>query len=753
MRRQLIFLIILIFIIPNIIKNNHINGFEESSIIQLSDDVILPSDDEDIYYKHTKPNSATIKIANDLIDNNSILLLNYWDIYVYPGEKINWSADPFDDITWDFYFHSLWMVNYLLDAYSLTLDDKYLVEARDIILSWNQANPDKQNQSSISAWKDHSTSNRLTMYVHFWDYYKGSNLSNLTFESDFMSIIHSHTNFTADPDYYAWWNNHGLFQSQALLQIGVFFPEFTESEYWIDLSKSRISTRISTNVTDSGIYKEHSTSYHYLALKLFMNIKTFCDHYSIEFSELDIKIDKMQEYMGYAAKIDGTVPMIGDSSAVQFLNFELDSISNDYLLFRTSNGVEGIDVDNPSIVYPDAGVAIFKNDWDNEEPIYLNFVNRYHSVAHKHADDLSFVLSYGQTDFFVDGGKYNYVESDPYRMFIRSTFAHNTITVDNQSYAINDSSDFGNPKITNHYIGSDFNLVEATHSLYDGVEIFRTIIFFPDGAILINDRVESLDNHYYTQVFNLGTDVELLENGISSAQLSSKLENKRINIEQLKNVDNYSLFYGSTEPIQGWQSSSLNEVNPINSLHFSQYGSTLEFQTAINIGTSIIDAQRTVVNNEVYFDIEFTNGSKRIIKLNDFDNDETINELDLCDGFDDNIDLDNDGIPDGCDNIVDFDRDGVAHRSDFCPNTIIGSIVNNVGCSTSQLDTDGDGVTDNLDLCSDTNNQSVIDSDGCIVEDIKSASSSMDSIYVYVISIIITFIGLISIFYFKSRNT
>lgn len=170
MRRRLIFLIILIFIIPNIINNDHMNGFEENSIIQLSDDGILPSDDEDIYYKHTKPNSATIKIANDLIDNNSILLLNYWDTYVYPGEEINWSADPFDDITWDFYFHSLWMVNYLLDAYSLTLDDKYLVESKDIILSWNQANPDKQNQSSISAWKDHSTSNRLTMYVHFWDY-------------------------------------------------------------------------------------------------------------------------------------------------------------------------------------------------------------------------------------------------------------------------------------------------------------------------------------------------------------------------------------------------------------------------------------------------------------------------------------------------------------------------------------------------------------------------------------------------------
>ena len=751
MGRKLILVIVLIFCTPTIIKTHHLEELDGNSTKQLSDDIILENSDQELYYKHTKPNSATVKIANDLIDNNSILLLNYWDIYVYSGEEINWSADPFDDITWDFYFHSLWMVNYLLDAYSITLDDKYLVEAKEIILSWNEANPNKQNQSSISAWKDHSTSNRLTMYVHFWDHYQSSNLSDLNFESDFMSIIYSHTNFTADPDYYAWWNNHGLFQSQALLQIGVFFPEFTESDIWIDLSKSRITTRVSTNVTESGIYKEHSTSYHYLALKLFMNIKTFCEHYDIEFSELNIKIDKMQQYMGYAAKLDGTVPMIGDSSAVQYLNFELDSISNEYLLFRTSNGAEGTNVENPSIVYPDAGIAIFKNDWGEKEPIYLNFVNRYHSVAHKHADDLSFVLSYGQTDFLVDGGKYNYVESDPYRMFIRSTFAHNTISVDNQSYAINDSSDFGNPKITNHYIGSDFNLVEATHSLYDGVKIFRTIIFFSEGAILINDRVESLEPHYYTQVFNLGTDVNLLENGITGAELSSKLESKNIFIKQLKNVDNYSSFYGSTDPINGWQSSSLNQMYPINSIHFSQSGKTLEFQTAINIETSIISAQRTMIDGEVFFEIEFINGSKRMIKLNDFDNDGITNDLDLCDGFDDNIDSDNDGIPNGCDDIIDFDRDGVSYLLDSCPNTINGSSVNINGCSSSQLDADGDGITDNLDLCPETLNQSLMTSDGCIIENLEAGtSSSIGSGFVY--TMLIISLGLMFIIYVKSKE-
>tara|TARA_B100000579_G_scaffold152800_1_gene124180 strand:- start:9121 stop:9543 length:423 start_codon:yes stop_codon:yes gene_type:complete len=38
--------------------------------------------------------------------------------------------------------------------------------------------------------------------------------------------------------------------------------------------------------------------------------------------------------------------------------------------------------------------------------------------------------------------------------------------------------------------------------------------------------------------------------------------------------------------------------------------------------------------------------------FNDIDNDGVCGDLDMCDGFDDNIDIDNDGIPDGCDNCI-----------------------------------------------------------------------------------------------------
>jgi len=709
--------LVMLILFPALI---HFQSIEQESALKFEpiSHSIWDDYDSHMYYRHTNPNSATIEIADKLIDENEILLLNYWEPYVYLNNTINWSANPYQDITWDYYFHSLWMINYLIDAYTLSNQEKYLIEAMEIIISWNDANPNQENQSSPSAWKDHSTANRLTMYVHFWDNYRESNVTNIEFTNQFMDIIQSHANFTAKPGNYAWWNNHGLFQSQALLQIGYFFPEIENSSDWLELSKSRITTRLLTNVTESGIFKEHSTAYHYLAVKLFIAIEEFCNYYNFEIQKLSSTIHKMQEYMGYVAKLDGTVPMIGDSSAVQFLQLPEDSVTNDFLLYRMTNGEQGVMPKNNSIVYHDAGVAIFKNDWGKETPLYLNFVNRYHSVAHKHSDDLSFVLSYGETDFLVDSGKYNYVEENPYRKYIRSTLAHNTITVDNVSYPINNSNDFGNPIVKNYYVSNDFSFIEASHSLYDGVEITRTLLFFSEGAIYIHDQIDSMEPHHYTQVFNIGSDVAVQENGNLGANLTSNLDGKKIFLKQLQSVEESSGYIGSSEPISGWQSTSLNQLNPIHSLHYSKYGNSEQFQTAINIETSIVSSNWSNINGNVIILLEFDNGTKREIILYDLDNDGIPNSADLCHGHDDLIDIDQDGTPDGCDLIIDFDGDGIDYREDSCPNTLSGSMVNENGCARSQLDTDSDGITDNFDYCPETPLNLQVFENGCAWEEL-----------------------------------
>lgn len=63
----------------------------------------------------------------------------------------------------------------------------------------------------------------------------------------------------------------------------------------------------------------------------------------------------------------------------------------------------------------------------------------------------------------------------------------------------------------------------------------------------------------------------------------------------------------------------------------------------------------------------------------------------------------------------DLDSDGILDIADQCPDTAIGEIIDEQGCSESQryLDLDNDGVRDQFDLCSGTPLGELVDSNGC----------------------------------------
>jgi len=93
---------------------------------------------------------------------------------------------------------------------------------------------------------------------------------------------------------------------------------------------------------------------------------------------------------------------------------------------------------------------------------------------------------------------------------------------------------------------------------------------------------------------------------------------------------------------------------------------------------------------------------------NDMDGDGVCRGVDVCVGYDDNIDADNDGVPDGCDAFVndpseniDSDNDGVGDNGDPCPFDALD-------------DDDSDGLCANVDNCPRDNNplQEDFDLDG-----------------------------------------
>ncbi|MEE2758508.1 MAG: aryl-sulfate sulfotransferase [Candidatus Thermoplasmatota archaeon] len=101
--------------------------------------------------------------------------------------------------------------------------------------------------------------------------------------------------------------------------------------------------------------------------------------------------------------------------------------------------------------------------------------------------------------------------------------------------------------------------------------------------------------------------------------------------------------------------------------------------------------------------------------LVDEDGDGVEDSLDQCVGFDDNIDVDQDGIPDDCDEIVDSDGDGVSDELDNCAGFDDFVDVDNDGVADGcdeLIDSDGDGVSDQDDVCSGFDDSNDVDNDG-----------------------------------------
>jgi outer membrane protein OmpA-like peptidoglycan-associated protein len=127
-------------------------------------------------------------------------------------------------------------------------------------------------------------------------------------------------------------------------------------------------------------------------------------------------------------------------------------------------------------------------------------------------------------------------------------------------------------------------------------------------------------------------------------------------------------------------------------------------------------------------------------KIKDADNDGVKNKKDKCpdtplgylvDEFGCTVDTDKDGVADNVDKCpdtplgivvdsvgcpIDTDKDNVPDYLDKCPNTPANVIVDKNGCP---IDTDKDGIADYLDKCPDTPTAVVVDAHGCPVDSDK----------------------------------
>lgn len=347
--------------------------------------------------------------AKDLKQNRVCFLNHIIDM----GSEINWEPDA--DQLWKFnlhYFHYLCLLDH--------------EEKEKICKEWILNNPVGKG----TGWRSYPLSLRITNWC------KGS-LS----DKDFNQSLYQQAAFLYRNLEFYHPANHYLENARALIFAGLYFKNQGEASRWFSKGLHIIEDETPKQVLHDGGYFELSIMYHALMLELYLDLLNILPDNNRIYSFLQETAARMLKFLDSLTHVDGNIALFNDSTREIAPSTErLNEYSNKLKIsnnkaFNHSN----IHSFNPaplnSYVYsfPNSGYHIYK---DNN--IFLAIdggkIGPDNIPAHSHADIFSYELSLGGVQFIVDAGVYEYNNGEM-RNYVRSTSAHNTVTIDDVSQA------------------------------------------------------------------------------------------------------------------------------------------------------------------------------------------------------------------------------------------------------------------------------------------------------------------------------
>ena len=345
-------------------------------------------------------------------------------------------------------------------------------------------------------------------------------------------------------------NTHLTGEALGLYYLGTQFPFFSRAEIWKKTGEEILFAELDKQILNDGVYFEQTTWYqrytadfytHFLILKTLQEDET---KNSLE-RNLFAKMRKQFDFLMHVTRPDGTTPMIGDDDGGKMLPFSRSrcddfrgTLAMGAVLFERGDykfvaenmaeeivwllGLEGIlayetlAAEKPkekSTAFKAGGYFIMRDGWEKTDNFLLVDAGDLGGLsgAHGHADVLSIDLAAGGKTLLVDSGTYTYHDPVELRYHFRSTAAHNTLTIDDNS-----SSEQGEKfswvtkaeTKTESWISKDrFDFFSASHNGYERfienpARHSREILFLKNDYWIMRDFVETKGEHDYSLNFH-----------------------------------------------------------------------------------------------------------------------------------------------------------------------------------------------------------------------------------------------------------
>jgi hypothetical protein len=334
-------------------------------------------------------------------------------------------------------------------------------------------------------------------------------------------------------------NTHLTGEALGLFYLGTLLPEFKQSSHWRNQGLEILLEQLPRHVQPDGVYFEQSSYYHRYTTDFYIHLRLLlsANHEAVP-AELDQKLSLLLNHLMYITRPDGTTPLFGDDDGGRLMTlshpaandfratlstgaamfdrsdykFVAGEVAADSLWLLGAASVARLDSlaavppETQSVAFPNGGYYVMRDGW-NAQSNYLLFDCGPHGTSncgHAHADALSFELAFNGNTFLVDPGTYTYTGSKELRDWFRSSKAHNTVTLDNESSSVANGpfswKTIARSECLSWITEERFDYVVAAHDgfhrLSEPATHKRSIIFIKKNYWVIRDQVESAGEHH-----------------------------------------------------------------------------------------------------------------------------------------------------------------------------------------------------------------------------------------------------------------
>ena len=351
----------------------------------------------------------------------------------------------------------------LAAAYFKTGDEAYADKAKELLISWLDAN---QFGYGIHWFNGMEVSIRAVNWIIAIQWLHEPLSNDIMFYKRLICSLYDHMRYLENN--WEWYdgrtNNHYLANLVGYAYLCYFFQQLPGIQKKWDWCYQRIQDELAWQIFDEGASYEGSTHYHGLVTELFVHGFLIARYMNeIIDSQIQKKLLNMLIFIKCCqGTSDKNVMMIGDNDSGSLLDVRLFSI--DYLAVYFNSDMQRVTyLSYGKKYYKEFGLLISKQrDWhvSLRHPTYAP----RQPTGHFHHDSGSITLAYNGIPIVIDPGSYTYTGSVYWRNYFRSPSVHSTVY---------EPSEYEEPDL--------FALSRKSY-IHDDISM-RAYILFSDGVI------------------------------------------------------------------------------------------------------------------------------------------------------------------------------------------------------------------------------------------------------------------------------